>query len=117
MPRLLQAVPTLATTRLAESTAFYRDVLAFDVVYADDQTSVLARDDVQILLWACDDPALPRNDACRIRVSEIDALHAHCQSHAAVHPNGSLELKPWGLREFTVLDPCGAALTFYEQGN
>ena len=34
--------------------------------------------------------------------------------HAAgiVHPNGALADKPWGTREFAILDPDGNLLTF-----
>jgi hypothetical protein len=31
-----------------------------------------------------------------------------------IHPNGVLETKPWGLKEFTVLDLDGNGITFYE---
>jgi catechol 2,3-dioxygenase-like lactoylglutathione lyase family enzyme len=31
-----------------------------------------------------------------------------------VHPNATLEDKPWGTREFAVLDPDGNLITFYE---
>ena len=31
-----------------------------------------------------------------------------------IHPNGSLEIKPWGQKEFSVLDPDNNLLTFGE---
>lgn len=32
-----------------------------------------------------------------------------------IHPNGSLETKPWGMKEFSLLDPNGTLLTFGEK--
>jgi hypothetical protein len=32
----------------------------------------------------------------------------------AIHPNGQLALKPWGQREFSLLDPDNNLLTFGE---
>lgn len=32
-----------------------------------------------------------------------------------IHPNGSLETKPWGMKEFSLLDPNGTLLTFREK--
>ena len=30
----------------------------------------------------------------------------------SIHPNGPLEIKPWGQKEFSLLDPDGNLLTF-----
>ena len=32
----------------------------------------------------------------------------------AIHPNGNLQIKPWGQKEFSLLDPDGNLLTFGE---
>ena len=29
-----------------------------------------------------------------------------------IHPNGKLEVKPWGQKEFSILDPNGTLITF-----
>jgi hypothetical protein len=31
-----------------------------------------------------------------------------------VHPNGSLQTKPWGTKEFGAIDPNGVCVTFQE---
>ncbi|MEO1265785.1 MAG: VOC family protein, partial [Pseudomonadota bacterium] len=53
--------------------------------------------------------------SCRIKTDDVDALHAACEGHGIVHPQGSLEDKPYGLREFTVRDPDGNNVTFYQR--
>lgn len=48
-----------------------------------------------------------------IRTDAIDALYASILDRGtAIHPNGKLETKPWGQREFSVLDPDHNLLTF-----
>ena len=52
-----------------------------------------------------------------IRVSGIDAFYQELEAkHIAIHPNGPLELKPWGQKEFALLDPDNNLLTFGESG-
>ncbi|HEY4655430.1 MAG TPA: VOC family protein [Cyclobacteriaceae bacterium] len=44
---------------------------------------------------------------------EIDSMYRRFQEKGiAIHPNGKLEDKPWGQREFAVIDPNGTLLTF-----
>jgi hypothetical protein len=31
-----------------------------------------------------------------------------------VHPNGALQAKPWGTKEFAAIDPNGVCVTFQE---
>lgn len=48
-----------------------------------------------------------------IRTDNIDRLYeAMSASGAEIHPNGHLETKPWGQREFSMLDPDNNLLTF-----
>jgi len=48
-----------------------------------------------------------------IRTNDIDALYqTYLDNKVAIHPNGHLETKPWGQREFSLLDPDHNLLTF-----
>lgn len=48
-----------------------------------------------------------------IRTDEIDKLYQLLlDKKTAIHPNGSLAIKPWGQKEFSVLDPDNNLLTF-----
>jgi hypothetical protein len=51
----------------------------------------------------------------RIRVEGIDELYERCRAEEIVHPNASLEEKPWGAREFADVDGDGNLLTFFER--
>ena len=50
-----------------------------------------------------------------IRVKDIDALYQTLlDNNVTIHPNGHLATKPWGQREFSLLDPDHNLLTFGE---
>jgi hypothetical protein len=48
-----------------------------------------------------------------IRVTDIGTLYRSLVDRGvAIHPNGALATKPWGLSEFALLDPDHNLLTF-----
>ena len=50
-----------------------------------------------------------------IRTNDIDKLYQTLlENKISIHPNGHLETKPWGQREFALLDPDKNLLTFGE---
>ena len=126
-----EAIPALPTTDLVAATAFYRDVLEFQVWYSDSTFVSLERSDVEINLWLAYDNSWKQRSAsagvrsgaesflggtgsCRIRVTAISALYQQLVPLQIVHPNGKLETKPWGNKEFAVRDSDGNLITFFE---
>jgi len=50
-----------------------------------------------------------------IRTASIDVFYAALlKKQTQIHPNGKLEIKPWGQKEFSILDPDSNLLTFGE---
>ena len=48
-----------------------------------------------------------------IRTDNIDGFYKSLlDKQTSIHPNGKLEIKPWGQKEFSVLDPDNNLLTF-----
>jgi hypothetical protein len=48
-----------------------------------------------------------------IRTNDIDNLYNFLlENKVDIHPNGALETKPWGQKEFALLDPDNNLLTF-----
>ena len=48
-----------------------------------------------------------------IRTDDIDSFYQTLlDKKTSIHPNGQLEIKPWGQKEFSVLDPDNNLLTF-----
>jgi len=48
-----------------------------------------------------------------IRTNDIDTFYQILlDNKTSIHPNGQLEIKPWGQKEFSLLDPDNNLLTF-----
>ena len=53
-----------------------------------------------------------------IRTNDIDKLYqGFLDNKVEIHPNGHLDIKPWGQREFALLDPDFNLLTFGQSIN
>ena len=48
-----------------------------------------------------------------IRTNDIDRFYQSLlDNKVSIHPNGALQIKPWGQKEFALLDPDNNLLTF-----
>lgn len=53
-----------------------------------------------------------------VRTNNIEELYQTLlTAKIAIHPNGPLQIKPWGQKEFALLDPDSNLLTFGEKMN
>ena len=51
-----------------------------------------------------------------IRTDDIEKLYRSLSDNGtSIHPNGSLQTKPWGQKEFSLLDPDSNLLTFGQE--
>jgi catechol 2,3-dioxygenase-like lactoylglutathione lyase family enzyme len=117
-PTLNSAAPVLASLDIERTVTFYCVRLGFTRVYVDPGVwGIVARDSIQIHFWPCSDRNIAENTSCRVHVSGIEALFAELQPLGVVHPQAQLQLKPWGSREFGVLDPDGNLITFAERNH
>ena len=114
MPKLQKAAPVLASLDMNETIAQYTEQLGFRATYHDDNYGIVVRDTVAIHFWKANDKIHPENTSCYVDVADIDALFAEMQAVGVVHPNGQLENKPWGMREFAILDVHGNMIKFGE---
>lgn len=115
--RLLGATPVLPVTDLRRSFPFWEAVLGFQRVFAfgdPPEYAGFVRDDVEVHLVRCDDPAAARWGACRIQCDRIEELYAECERLGLIPKGGQLAERRWSSREFFVIDPGGAAITFWE---
>jgi catechol 2,3-dioxygenase-like lactoylglutathione lyase family enzyme len=107
-------IPKLPMRNLALTRAYYVDQLGFDVRGEYANYLIVERDGLQLhfFLAAQLDP-LNNDGQVFLRTDEIDALHRWFVARGvAIHPNGALSTKPWGQREFALLDPDHNLLTF-----
>jgi catechol 2,3-dioxygenase-like lactoylglutathione lyase family enzyme len=110
------AVPIIPARDPTASATWYRDHLGFEVVHSAPDYAIVERDDVGVHLWGPSgiEPE-ESNTMFRIRVVGIAELYEHCRAKKITHPNAPLEAKPWGAREFAVVDRDGNLLTFFER--
>ena len=110
--------PKLPMRSKAATQAYYLDQLGFSVFGSGDYPDylMLEKDQIQLhfFLFADLNP-LENYGQVYIRVQDIDAYYGDLVAQGvAIHPNGSLSLKPWGVKEFSLLDPDNNLLTFGE---
>jgi catechol 2,3-dioxygenase-like lactoylglutathione lyase family enzyme len=116
MERMTMAVPIIPARDTEASAAWYRDHLGFDVIHAEPEYAIVERDSVGVHFWGPSGIPPDKSDTMfRIRVEGIDELYERCRAEEIVHPNAPLEEKPWGAREFAVVDGDGNLLTFFER--
>jgi catechol 2,3-dioxygenase-like lactoylglutathione lyase family enzyme len=109
-PMFEKALPRLPLTDLTAGIAHYRDVLGFEVNYADDYIGVMFRDRVSLLLF----PRTERNPGAGeayFYIENADTLCAELRAKGA-DVRGDPVSHPWGLREFSVRDLEGNELYF-----
>ncbi|GIK52023.1 MAG: hypothetical protein BroJett014_09960 [Planctomycetota bacterium] len=122
MATLKAAIPILPADDMTRALAFYTQKLGFKERFRDNDQAPkyvgIERDGIMLHLVEVT-PAktaklVASQTMCRLLVDDVDALYAEFSQHdGVIHPNGKLALKPWGTREFGVLDPAGVCVTFF----
>ncbi|NNC46452.1 MAG: VOC family protein [Winogradskyella sp.] len=113
---LLKGIPVLASLNIKQTVDFYKRKLGFDRIgYLDDNYAIIARDNFIVHFWKCNDKIHPENTSCYVDVQDIDQLYIEYKSQGVIHPNGPLENKPYGMREFAILDNFGNLIKFGEE--
>lgn len=103
---------------LEKTVAFYEQKLGFQCIHHEGNPfymAIVKRDSAQIFLLQKGDRHLAAGTSLRINVSQIEQLYAELEAQEdIIHNDGKLESKPWGMKEFVVIDPTGVCLTFCE---
>jgi hypothetical protein len=107
-----QAIPFVMVNNIQTALTFYEQI-GFQTGYQDPSFAVIARDEVQLHLGQSDISPAENPSSCRIVVANIETFYQQCPPHA-IHPNGPLTTKPWGFKEFAILDSSGVCITFAE---
>jgi hypothetical protein len=116
------AIPVLPSSDVAESLKSWTDICGFIETFRDTTPPNYAgiqRGNARVHLSGFDDRNLARKvgyqTRVRFSVKGIEGLYAEYQQRGGkVHPNGPLQTKPWGTREFSAIDPNGVCVTFQE---
>lgn len=109
-------VPKLPMRNKAITKQFYITQLGFeDIGIADfEGYLLLQKDNVEIHFFEF--PELDPKDnygQVYIRTDDVERLYKSIlDTKGSIHPNGHLQIKPWGQMEFAMLDPDNNLLTF-----
>lgn len=109
---LKYAIPILASLNEDETIKFYTEKLGFTFHSNWDGYLIFSRDGMNIHHWPCGDANIAKNTGCYVNMSDVDALYAEYQPHGIIHPDGALEDKPWGMRQFSIVDNNGNLIHF-----
>lgn len=108
--------PKLPMRSKQATKAYYIDQLGFaDSGLVDyDGYLMVQKDGIEIHFFEFKDLNPAENyGQVYIRTNDIDGLYQSLlENRVAIHPNGHLETKPWGQKEFSLLDPDNNLLTF-----
>ncbi len=106
--------PKLPMRDKALTREYYLNQLAFVEISDYGDYLILGKDSIEIHFFAFRD-LNPRENYGQvyIRTDDIDSLYQSLlDNKVSIHPNGHLQDKPWGQREFALLDPDHNLLTF-----
>lgn len=108
--------PKLPMRDKASTREFYTRKLGFEIFGSADYEGylMLQKDQIQIHFFEFRE-LNPRENYGQvyIRTDNIgDFYQALLDNNVSIHPNGKLEAKPWGVREFSIIDPDHNLLTF-----
>jgi uncharacterized glyoxalase superfamily protein PhnB len=116
----LNVVPLVpAGDDVAEAIAYYEHELGFQKLWYDGdpiETAAMKRDGVEVLLYRNADRSVADQTSLRIRVTHVDQLYSEMRTHKAItiREDARLQIKPWGTKEFSIVDLTGVCITFYE---
>lgn len=130
-----KTIPALPVKDIKVSIDFYTSRLGFTVGHEERGFCILCRDEIEIHLWSAFDESwknkgvalaekpidsgaesfIAGTASCRIEVQGIDELFEEYKKQNVIYDaNTIVDQKPWGHREFPVLDHHRNLLTFYE---
>lgn len=110
MPFLWQILPELPLDDVPAGVAYYCDVLGFKINYSQNDLGVMFRDKITLLLIARTERHQGIGSAY-VYVDNVDALCGELKAKGA-KVQGEPVSRPWGLRDFAVLDLEGNRITF-----
>lgn len=115
----VSACPMVPSRDILKTLEFYKDKLGFEVTFTVGmpvpEYAGVRRDQAEMHFFLCKEQTVFEWTAYRIGVRYIELLYRQCLEQALVHTSGELSDKRWGTKEFTVFDPDGVAVTFWER--
>jgi hypothetical protein len=111
---LLEINPKLPMRNKELTKEFYLNKLNFSQVGDYGDYLMVRRDNIEIHFFEFKELNPKQNyGQVYIRTEDIEGFYNSLrENNINIHPNGHLETKPWGQKEFALLDPDSNLLTF-----
>ncbi len=111
---LKDIIPKLPMRNKSLTKEFYLNQLSFELMADYGDYILLKKDEIEIHFFEFKDLNPKENyGQVYIRLNNIDELYKELlERKISIHPNSPLEIKPWGQKEFALLDPDNNLLTF-----
>ena len=106
--------PKLPMRNKAATRHYYINQLGFQEIGDYDGYLMVKKDTIEIHFFEFKELDPKENyGQVYIRTNDIDGFYKSMLEHKTkIHPNGKLQTKPWGQKEFALLDPDNNLLTF-----
>ena len=128
MPGTWGVIPSLRVENIATALDFYVGILGFELMRGtpEEDNVAIALGDARIMIERPADYYSPAyNAAIRDRLTNRGAMALYIESadlkalydrvtNAGIEPVDPLADRPWGQAEFTIADPNGTWLTFWQ---
>ena len=111
---LTEIIPKLPMRDKALTKEYYLHNLGFEELGDYGDYLMVGKDNIEIHFFEFNglDPT-ENYGQVYIRTNDIDKLYKELLDNKVdIHPNGHLDIKPWGQKEFALLDPDNNLLTF-----
>lgn len=112
---LQRLIPKVFYDTLDEGLALFVDCLGFEVKYRDADLAVVERDGAKAYIVASPEYAAKDRPELAIDTDDIESIHDELSARCPhmLHPNlRTIQLRPWGAREFAVLDATTVCVVF-----
>ena len=110
-------IPKIFYEGLQDGLEFFVDGLGFEVLYQDANMAVIARDGAKAYIVQNPECAARDRPELGVDTDDIDTVfnELSTRSKHLLHPNSNrVALRPWGSREFAMLDKTTVCVTFRE---
>ena len=111
-PLMFAAAPVLPCLNMVETVKFYQNLGFETYMYSGYLVASFQR--IELHFWETDDVHVTTNSGCYIHVQGIEEFYNLYKEQGIIHPQGHLETKPWGMKEFALLDTSGNLIRFGE---
>ena len=112
---LIRLIPKVFFNRMDEGLDLFVNCLGFEVLYQDADLAVVGRDGAKAYVVESQEFAAKDRPEIAIETDNIDDIYREISTKRPdmLHPNSKVvAMKPWGAKEFAVLDQTNVCVVF-----